>query len=80
MEKRPELQASHPNLKLPDISKKIGTQWKALSDAEKKPYEEKAAKQKAAYESANPKGRKSKKPAPKGKSKKAGSSENESDD
>jgi hypothetical protein len=81
MEKRPEIQADHPELKLPDISKKVGAQWKALSESEKKPYEEKAQKQKAAYEAANPsKGSKAKKPAAKSKAKKAGSSEDESEE
>jgi hypothetical protein len=60
MEKRPELQAANPNLKLPDISKKLGAQWKALSDSEKKPYEDKAAKQKAAYDAQKPKAGKTK--------------------
>jgi hypothetical protein len=33
-----------------DIAKKIGEQWKKLSDKDKIPYNEKAAKLKAAYE------------------------------
>jgi hypothetical protein len=81
MDKRPELQAANPSLKLPDISKKLGAQWKALSASEKRPYEEKAQKQKAAYEAANPsKGGKTKKSAAKSKGKKAASSEDESED
>lgn len=33
-----------------EVSKKAGEKWKTVSDAEKKPYEKKAAEQKAAYE------------------------------
>jgi hypothetical protein len=39
-----------------DIAKKLGEQWKKMTDKEKAPYEEKAKKAKAAYEAAKAKG------------------------
>jgi hypothetical protein len=39
-----------------DIAKKLGEQWKKMSDKEKAPYEEKAKKAKAAYDAAKAKG------------------------
>jgi hypothetical protein len=82
-EKRPEIQAANPGLKLPDISKKIGALWKGLSASEKKPYEDKAAKCKSDYSAAKSSSGKSSKPkkAPtKSKAKKGGSSSEESED
>ena len=38
-----------------DIAKKLGEQWKKMTDKEKAPYEEKAKKAKAAYEVAKAK-------------------------
>ena len=38
-----------------DIAKKLGENWKKMSDKEKAPYNDKAAKAKAAYEAAKAK-------------------------
>jgi hypothetical protein len=38
-----------------DIAKKLGEHWKKMSDKEKTPYNDKAAKAKAAYEAAKAK-------------------------
>jgi hypothetical protein len=81
VEKRPEIKEANPSLKLGEISKMIGASWQGLSTAEKKPYEERAAKQKAAYQAnkgSSSKSGKSKKGL-RGKSKKEASS-SESDD
>jgi hypothetical protein len=43
-EKRPEVVAKYPNLKVTEIAKKIGELWKNLSDAEKQVYKDLAAK------------------------------------
>jgi hypothetical protein len=42
--KRPEVVAKYPNLKVTEISKKLGELWKTLSEAEKQTYKELAAK------------------------------------
>lgn len=39
-----------------DIAKKLGEQWKKMSEKDKAPYNEKAKKAKAAYEVAKAKG------------------------
>lgn len=62
---------------LGEVGKALGIKWKALTDSEKKPYEDRAAeekkkyeKRKAQYEADNPKAGKSK-GAPKKSAKKA---------
>ena len=47
--KRDELKEAHPDLSYGDLSKKIGEAWKAASDEDKAPYEEKAAADKERY-------------------------------
>merc|ERR1711936_249156 len=37
-EKRPELQKKHPELKITEIAKMIGEEWRSMSDDEKSPY------------------------------------------
>jgi hypothetical protein len=39
-----------------DIAKKLGEQWKKMSEKDKAPYNEKAKKAKAAYDAAKAKG------------------------
>jgi hypothetical protein len=48
-EKRPALQAANPGLRLPEIVKKIGEQWKALSPSERAVYEQKASNMRAGF-------------------------------
>ena len=46
---RPKLKAENPDMAFGDIGKELGKRWKALSDAEKKPYLDQNAKAKAVY-------------------------------
>jgi hypothetical protein len=48
-EKRVEIKASNPGLKLPQISKLLGAAWKALSEQEKKVYVDTALADKLRY-------------------------------
>jgi hypothetical protein len=47
---RPGLKEKSPGLKPTEITTLLGSQWKAMSEAEKKPFEKKSAEDKAAYE------------------------------
>jgi len=49
-EKRAEVKSKHPELSNTDIVKKLGEMWRGLSPAEKKPFEDSAAKAKAEYD------------------------------
>merc|ERR1712113_20994 len=52
-ENRPKIVSSLPqDHKITDVTKAAGVQWKALSDAAKKPYEAKYAKKQEEYEKA----------------------------
>ena len=46
---RPKLRAENPDMAFGEIGKELGKRWKALSDAEKKPYLDQNAKAKAVY-------------------------------
>ena len=46
---RPKLKAKNPDMAFGEIGKELGKRWKALSDAEKKPYLDQNAKAKAVY-------------------------------
>jgi len=43
-EKRPILSKSHPDMKNPEKTKLISAQWNSLSESEKKPYKDEAAR------------------------------------
>ena len=45
-EVRAKVKEENPDMKFGDISKKVGEMWKALSEEEKKPYQEMADKNK----------------------------------
>ena len=47
--RRPLLKEEQPNLAVKDIMGVLGTEWKALSDAEKKPYLDMAEEDKKRY-------------------------------
>ena len=49
-EAREKIKKEQTEMKQADILKKIGAEWKALSDAEKKKWEEKAKADKERYE------------------------------
>ena len=46
---RPKLRAENPDMAFGEIGKELGKRWKAMSDAEKKPYLDQNAKAKAVY-------------------------------
>jgi len=46
---RSDVQKKNPNLKMTDISKVIGQQWRGLTDAQRQPHVDKAAKLKEEY-------------------------------
>merc|ERR1719482_1168633 len=50
IEQRPAVQKKNPSLGIADISKVLGQQWRSMSDAQKAPYEKKAAVDKIRYE------------------------------
>ncbi len=50
--KRAEIKEANPDMKSTDISKELGTRWKALSDDDKKPFELLAANDKEVYDQA----------------------------
>ena len=47
---RPKMVTANPDLKFGEIGKRLGEQWKALSEKEKEPYQKKAAADKVRYE------------------------------
>ena len=49
-EQRPQIVAKNKDLKITEVSKKIGDAWAKLGDNGKKKYNEKAAKLKVAYD------------------------------
>ena len=49
-DRRPELQQANPDMKITEISKLIGAEWKELSDEKKEPYTAKATADKARFE------------------------------
>lgn len=48
---RDSVRAENPGIAFGEIGKILGTKWKAMSEAKKKPYEDQAAADKARYES-----------------------------
>merc|ERR1711959_689291 len=48
--KRPVMQRQNPTLKIADISKMLGAQWRSMSATQKAPYDKKAAADKKRYE------------------------------
>jgi len=60
-EQRPILKAKSPEMKPTEVAKHCGAQWKVMSDAEKQPFEKKAADEKTKYETAMEKYNKAKK-------------------
>uniref|UniRef100_A0A1I7YYU6 HMG box domain-containing protein n=1 Tax=Steinernema glaseri TaxID=37863 RepID=A0A1I7YYU6_9BILA len=52
MERRPELESKHPNIKMSNIMKITSQEWKELSDETKKIYLDKASKEMEAYNKA----------------------------
>jgi len=50
MEERPRLRKKHPKMGFGPLSKRLGKEWKSLSDDEKKHYEKMAKKDKKRYE------------------------------
>jgi len=49
-EKRDGVAKGHPQWKVSDVASELGKQWRGMSAAQKKPYEDKAVKDKARYE------------------------------
>ena len=49
-EQRDKVRTDNPDLKFGDVGKVLGQKWKELSDAQKAPYEKKAAADKKRYE------------------------------
>jgi structure-specific recognition protein 1 len=49
-DERPKILAKNKNLKITEVAKEIGSSWAKLSDSDKKKYQDKAAKNKAAYD------------------------------
>merc|ERR1711962_1839739 len=47
---RPGIREENPGMKITEVASLTGAQWRELGDAEKKPYEEQAAKDKKRYE------------------------------
>ena len=50
--RRTEIKEANPDMKSTDISKELGMLWKAMSDDDKKPFEQQAATEKDAYDKA----------------------------
>uniref|UniRef100_A0A673VG25 HMG box domain-containing protein n=1 Tax=Suricata suricatta TaxID=37032 RepID=A0A673VG25_SURSU len=47
---RPKIKSTNPGISIGDVAKKLGEMWNNLSDSEKQPYNNKAAKLKEKYE------------------------------
>jgi hypothetical protein len=83
MDKREDVKASNPGIANKEIMKKLAEEWKALSDKEKKVYNDRASKEKENYKAQKPSsGKKDKKGGKKEKkpTKKAPSSDEEDED
>merc|ERR1719386_631407 len=50
IDQRPEVQKRQPELKIAEISKLLGAQWRSMSATQKAPYDKKAAADKKRYE------------------------------
>ena len=50
-EKRNQLRTEHPELKMTDISSKLGELWRSMSDDERAPYVEKSKEDRDRYKS-----------------------------
>lgn len=50
-DKRAEIKEKNPDMKMPDIARKLGEMWKGLKEKKKQPYLDEAAKDKARYDS-----------------------------
>ena len=50
-EKRNQLRTDHPELKMTDISSKLGELWRNMSDEERAPYVEKSKEDRDRYKS-----------------------------
>lgn len=50
--RRPTLVKESPGLTFGEIGRQMGQEWRSMSDAEKKPYQDRADKGKAAYHAA----------------------------
>jgi hypothetical protein len=86
MDKRDSVKAANPGIANKEILKKLGEQWKVLSDKDRQVYNDRAAKEKEAYDAQKPasgkKDKKDKKSAKKDKkpAKKVVDSSDESED
>jgi hypothetical protein len=49
-DRRPKLRETHPDKKITDVAKMLGAEWKEMSEAEKKPWEELAKKNKEKHD------------------------------
>ena len=49
-DKRPAIKAKNPGYTIGNVAKVLGKDWKALGEDDRKPYEEKAGKDRARYE------------------------------
>merc|ERR1712091_28264 len=49
IDQRPVMQRQNPTLKIADISKMLGAQWRSMSAAQKAPYDKKAAAEMKSY-------------------------------
>lgn len=49
-DKRAEIKKANPEMKMPDIAKKLGEMWRSLKDKKKQPYLEEATKDKSRYD------------------------------
>ncbi|KAI9653785.1 MAG: Non-histone chromosomal protein 6 [Alyxoria varia] len=49
-DQRDKVRSDNPNMKFGEVGKVLGERWKALTDAQKAPYEKKAAADKKRYE------------------------------
>lgn len=47
---RPGIREENPDMKITQVMSQIGAQWRELTDEDKKPYEEQAAKDRKRYE------------------------------